>query len=62
MIHRGYSKRRRVDIQVLHPEVVRRLKTWLKGKRSLGSDALLFSVSAKISGGVELGESPPTLL
>jgi len=25
----GYSKRRREDTQVLHPEVVRRLREWL---------------------------------
>ena len=52
MIHRGYSKRRRVDTQVLHPEVVRRLKRWLKGK-TVAADALLFPVSAKAPGGTE---------
>jgi len=48
-----YSKRRRADTQVLHPEVVRRLKRWLKGKREMAADALLFPMSAKIPGGTE---------
>ena len=52
MIHRGYSKRRRVDTQVLHPEIVRRLKAWLKTK-TVAADALLFPVSAKVPGGTE---------
>jgi len=32
---------------------VRRLKRWLKGKRDMAADALLFPVSAKIPGGTE---------
>ena len=30
-----YSKRRRQDVQVLHPEVVRQLKDWLATKKDI---------------------------
>jgi len=48
-----YSKRKRQDTQVLHPEVADRLREWLKTKTSLPADALLFPVSAKVPGGVD---------
>ena len=48
-----YSKRKRQDTQVLHPEVVNRLREWLKTKKDIGVDDLLFPVSAKVSGGTE---------
>ena len=48
-----YSKRRRQDTQILHPEVVRLLKEWLATKPDLGPDDLLFPVSGKVPGGKE---------
>jgi hypothetical protein len=47
-----YSKRRRQDTQVLHPEVAYRLREWLTTK-DVGDDYLLFPVSAKVPGGTE---------
>jgi integrase len=47
----AYSKRKRQDTQVLHREVVSRLREWLETKRAVPADALLFPVSAKIPGG-----------
>jgi len=46
-----YSKRRRQDVQVLHPEVVHQLKDWLSTKKTLKFDTLLFPVSANVLGG-----------
>lgn len=48
-----YSKRRRCDTQVLHREVVSRLREWLQSKNDLDPNALLFPVSAKVPGGVD---------
>lgn len=48
-----YSKRRRQDAQILHPEVVRRFKEWLATKPDLGSDDILFPVSGRVPGGME---------
>jgi len=48
-----YSKRRRQDTQILHPEVVRRLKEWLATKPDLGPDDVLFPVSGRVPGGKE---------
>lgn len=48
----GYSKRRREDTQVLHPELVRQLKQWLALKQ-IGPRELLFPVSRKVPGGLE---------
>lgn len=45
-----YSKRKRQDSQVLHPEVVRRLKEWLANKPLLGSNELLFPISGRVPG------------
>ena len=47
----AYSKRRRQDAQVLHPEVVSRIRRWLDRKRDLGSDDLLFPISGYVPGG-----------
>jgi len=47
-----YSKRKRQDTQILHPEVVRRLKKWLATK-AVGPDDLLFPVSGRVPGGTE---------
>lgn len=49
----GYSKRRRQDTQVLHPEVVRRLREWLATKGEIEWNEPLFPVSGKVPGGVE---------
>jgi len=48
----GYSKRRRQDTQVLHPEVVRRLREWLAAKGEIDPGAPLFPVSNHAPGGV----------
>jgi integrase/recombinase XerD len=48
-----YSKRKRQDTQILHPEVVRGLKQWLATKPDLGPDELLFPVSGRAPGGKE---------
>lgn len=46
-----YSKRRREDTQVLHPELVEQLRTWIDTKHLAPTD-LLFPISAR-AGGVE---------
>jgi integrase/recombinase XerD len=46
-----YSKRRREDSQVLHPELVKQLREWLATKQ-LKPDAVLFPISTR-AGGVE---------
>ncbi len=45
----GYSKRRREDVLYLHPDVVTKLRAWLKRKVPSG-DEILFPVSAKTCG------------
>ncbi len=47
----AYSKRKRTDTQVLHPEVAARLREWLATKEQLPPDAPLFPVSDKVKGG-----------
>ncbi len=49
----GYSKRRREDTQVLHPEIARRVQVWLAAKPGIGHEDLLFPVSDKVPGGVD---------
>lgn len=49
----AYSKRKRQDTQVLHPEVARRLTEWLQTKSKLTPTDLLFRVSGKVPGGTE---------
>lgn len=48
-----YSKRRREDAQILHPDVVCRLKAWLATKCNLGLNDLLFPISGRVPGGYE---------
>jgi site-specific recombinase XerD len=48
-----YSKRRREDTQVLHPEVVRQLRDWLATKPRLAPDVPMFPVSGRVPGGVQ---------
>ena len=47
-----YSKRRRRDTQVLHPELVRQLREWIATKR-VKPDKPLFPISGRVPGGVE---------
>jgi site-specific recombinase XerD len=47
-----YSKHRRRDTQILHPEVVRLLHEWLAKKR-LKPETLLFPISGRVPGGKE---------
>lgn len=48
-----YSKHRREDTQVLHPELVRQLKAWLATKRVPKPDEPLFAISRRVPGGLE---------
>lgn len=48
-----YSKHRREDTQVLHPELVRQLKEWLASKRGLKADEPLFPISRRVPGAWE---------
>jgi len=48
-----YSKRRRQDTQILHPEVARQFKDWLATKPDLGPDDILFPVAGRVPGGKE---------
>jgi site-specific recombinase XerD len=45
-----YSKRRREDTQVLHPELVRLLHEWLAEKMDLKPESVLFPVSGRVPG------------
>ena len=47
----AYSKRKRTDTQVLHPEVAARLREWLATKEKMPPDAPLFPISDKVPGG-----------
>jgi integrase/recombinase XerD len=49
----GYSKRRRQDTQILHPDVVDELRTWLAGNTKLAPDQVLFPISGRVPGGIE---------
>ena len=48
-----YSKHRREDTQVLHPELVRQLRRWLATKKRLKPDTPLFAISGRVPGGIE---------
>jgi integrase/recombinase XerD len=48
-----YSKRRRQDRQVLHPDLVGQLRAWLATKARVGDHEPLFPVSGRMVGGVE---------
>ena len=52
-VQAGYSKRRRKDIQVLHPAVAELLNGWLGTQSSLRKTDLLFPVSGEVPGGTE---------
>lgn len=49
----SFSKRRRTDTQVLHPELVRQLRAWLATKPDLTSDEPLLPVSGRAPGGTD---------
>jgi len=49
----AYSKRKREDVQVLHPAIVDQLRTWLQIKTDTDSTSPLFPVSGKVPGGTE---------
>ena len=48
-IEASYSKRRREDVQYLHPDVVAKVREWLKAKNP-GPKEILFPVSARTCG------------
>jgi integrase len=52
-VEASFSKRRRQDTQVLHPELVLQLKAWLKAKWRLGPTTPLFPVSGNVPGGTD---------
>jgi integrase len=49
----SYSKRRREDTQVLHPELVRQLKAWIAKKRWLKPTTPLLPVCGRVPGGID---------
>ena len=53
VVSAAYSKRRREDMQVLHPQLVVMLREWLKLKHPIDANELLFPVSGKVPGGIE---------
>jgi integrase/recombinase XerD len=53
MVEAGYSKRRRRDTQVLHPELARQLQMWLAKKTSLTSTTPVFPISGRVPGGID---------
>jgi integrase len=48
-----YSKRRRRDTQILHPELVRQLRQWLATKGEVGPNQPLFPISGRVPGGTD---------
>lgn len=48
-----FSKRRRLDKQVLHPDLARLLKAWLAEKHRLTPTEPLFPISGRVRGGIE---------
>jgi len=52
-VEAGYSKRRRRDTQVLHPELARQLKLWLAQKTWLTPTNLVFPISGRVPGGID---------
>jgi integrase/recombinase XerD len=53
MVAACYSKHRREDTQVLHPELVRQLRQWMGTKGDLTPDTPLFAISGRVPGGIE---------
>jgi integrase len=48
-----YSKRRRRDTQILHPELARQLRDWLAAKGDLRRTEPLFPISGRVPGDVD---------
>ena len=48
-----FSKHRREDTQVLHPELVRQLKEWLATKKYLKPHQPIFPISGRVPGGTD---------
>jgi integrase/recombinase XerD len=48
-----YSKHRREDTQVLHPELARQLRDWLAAKKHLKPSQPLYPISGRVPGGTE---------
>jgi integrase/recombinase XerD len=48
-----FSKHRREDTQVLHPELVRQIKDWLATKKCVMPNVILFPISGRVPGGTE---------
>jgi integrase len=48
-----YSKHRREDTQILHPEVARQLRQWLAAKNHLSLSQPLFPISGRVPGGID---------
>lgn len=49
----AYSKRRRQDTQVLHPEVAQQMQDWLTAQGRISPDQLLFPISEMVPGCIE---------
>ena len=49
-VEAGYSKHRRQDVQVLHPDIVEALKGWLLKRKPKSDDEILFPVAQKTCG------------
>ncbi|MCL2120159.1 MAG: tyrosine-type recombinase/integrase [Planctomycetaceae bacterium] len=45
-----YSKHRRMDVQILHPDIVERFKEWLAKRKPKNEDEILFPISKKTCG------------
>ena len=49
-VEASYSKHRRRDTQILHPDIVERLKVWLPQRKPKTDDEILFPVSKRTCG------------
>ena len=49
-VQAAFSKRRRKDVQVMHPKLVERLKAWLSQKGEIEPKEILFPISHKTCG------------
>jgi integrase len=50
IVEAAFRKRRRKDVQVMHPRLVERLKEWLKHKGEIEPKEILFPISNKTCG------------
>ena len=49
-VEASYSKRRRKDVQILHPDIVERFKEWITKRNPKDEDEILFPVSERTCG------------